>query len=510
MLRGPVAPLALALLAAAPARAQGAQDPRARVAELADGSQRAAAHRDLVALGGKAVPALIDALDGKDPVVLAETASILREIGPDAGGAVKRLKSLCEAPTAPFEVLEALAELMPYRGEDLLFDPRWLPGPVLYQRAMGKAEGMVLLARLHTRALLDVNLGVAVLEPLARSHDAFRAEVAIEMLARRGRAAAGAVDSLAALLLLPDPRILLTDRTVPIRARAARAILALAPEAPAATTARAVLAGTLAPGTNQAPVPERASRRAEQVVAELAHADTRAAAADNLVALGPIAVPPLLAALGRPHEDEFATSAVDVFRRLGPAAVDAVPALAEMLVTRPATETVAIAHALIVAAPWSRDVLLLTRTGSLGTISILGRAIPGPIDVDLQNDIDMALNELSTAMLVDASSTPDQLRAMLLHPGELLREAALRMVNMRGPELRALLPDLANMLDQPQPRSPRSIWHADGRSLVILESRDDVVHRLAAQAILAIGTAGDRLLVEKARAVLAAPPPAGR
>jgi hypothetical protein len=504
-----VAPFAIALLAAAVARAQDPVDPAACVKALTVDWKRATAHRDLIALGGKAVPALIDALDGRDQFVVGEVASILREIGPDAGGAVKRLKSLCDTHTAPFEVLEALTELVPYRSEDVVFDPRWLPIALMYLHAMRDAEGMVLIARLQARGSLEANTDVATLERLARSRNAFRAELAIELLARRGPTAAVAVDGLAALLLLPDPRILLTDRTVPIRERAARAILALAPDAPAAATARAVLAGTLAPRTNRAPVPERASRRAEQVVAELVRTETRAAAADNLVALGPISVPPLLAALRKPHDEEFAAAAVDVFRRLGPASVDAVPALSEMLVTRPATETVAIAHTLLVTAPWSRDLLLLDRTGSLGSISILGRAIPGPIAVDMQNDIDQALNEVSAAILVDASSTPDELRALLVDPSVLKREAALRIVSMRGPELRALLPDLAGMLDQPQPQNHRGMWRADGSITAMPESRDDLAHRLAADAILAVAAADDPL-VQKARKVLAAPPPAGR
>jgi hypothetical protein len=251
-------------------------------------------------------------------------------------------------------------------------------------------------------------------------------------------------------------------------------------------------------------VPERARTRAAQVVTELARPETRAAAVANLVALGRVAVPPLIAALGAPNDEAFTAAALDVLREIGPAAVDAVPVLADLLVTRPATEAVVIVRALAATAPWSRDVLLLYGTRSRGAIPILGHPLQGPIGVDLQNEIEAALTELSVTKDIDPSSTADTLRTLLADPWVLKREAALRVVRARGSELRILLPDLASMLEQLQPRL-HVIRLTGGGLTDTREPRDDVVHRLAAEAILAVATPDDPLC-GKARDMLASTP----
>jgi hypothetical protein len=344
---------------------------------------------------------------------------------------------------------------------------------------------------------------VPTLTQLARGRRAYRVEWAIEQLAARGPDAAAALPVLQELLQRPDPRVLGTASTVPIRAAAARAILAIAPNKPAAVTAKQVLSG-LAPPVPAAPaVPERARRRAEQVVGELAQARTRAAAATNLVALGRLAVQPLLDALRSSPDVEFRNAALGVLRDLGPAAADAVPALGELLVALPAENTLAVVRALTATLPWSRDVVPANVMFSgRGEIHIAGHLI-GTFRTDAHNELWQALVELNAAAAVEPD-LPDVLASLLAHLDVLRREAALRIVAVRGPALRPLLPRLAEMLDVSYPGHQRMLWFDGGKVTARTESHDVLVHRLAAQAILAVA-APDDPLVAKARAVLAEP-----
>jgi hypothetical protein len=506
MVLGPAASFACVLLAAATACAQDAVDPVAHVAALADAAQRAAAHRDLVALGSKAVPALIDGLQITDQGVVAEIAGILQEIGPDAGAAVPALREVlarCDA-TSRYPAYMALVELVPWRPVETRVDEHWLIAACMH--ALQDERLRLQPDRLFARANLPVDGDVPALVHVAGSHAAYRVELAVELIGRRGRTAAAALPVLGQLLRRPDPRILTTELFVPVRCKAARAILAIAPDGELADAARDVIDGRLAPEVPAPPpIPDRARSRAAAVVAELAQPEKRDAAAANLVALGRIAVPPLLQALREDEDSAFREAALGVLRDLGPLAVDAVPLLADLLLSLPAEHTPAVVRALTTTLPWSHDVLSLCRQGSAGTLKILGHAIPGPMSLDLQNEIDAALDELFAADAVDPSCTADELQSLLQDPWVLKREAALRVVRARGSSLRVLQPSLASRLDQPQPKRHWSRWQADGSVSTGSDPRDEVVHLLAAEAILAVA-ASDDPLVAKARAVLASEP----
>jgi hypothetical protein len=186
MAQASVALLTIALFAAF-AHAQDTTDPAARVMALADATQRAAAHRDLVAFGGNAVPALIDGLRAKDETAVAEVTAILQEIGPDAGKAVPALKSRIETKAATLPTLRALVELVPYRDADVTLGDRWLSPVLLGLHHLGDndAEAMVLTARLVARSAFAVDLDVGALIRTARSSRSNCSRAAVRRRPRR-------------------------------------------------------------------------------------------------------------------------------------------------------------------------------------------------------------------------------------------------------------------------------------------------------------------------------------
>jgi hypothetical protein len=362
--------------------------------------------------------------------------------------------------------------------------------------------------RLMERQLFPRGLDLDALLAAAAGRGPLDVEVAIEQLGGRGPAASRAVPLLRAVLDRPEPRILLTDSRVPLHRKAAKALLAIAPDAPEAAAARAVLAGTWSPPAPPEPVvPERARRRIDELLVELGAADParRQTAADNLVALGGIAVDAVASRLDPSASAQTIDGALDVLRRLGKHAVPAVPAIAEALLRLPADHTIAVLRTLIVTVPWSTDAFLFpTCLCVVGHLSIEGHQIAGTIDVKFVNAFNAASSEMYVAMTIPVDSSPEQLRALLSDPWVVRRRRALEVIAARGTECAALLDTLAPMLTAPQPSEvvTEQIDARSSRSMSV--DRSDDIQRLAATAIVAIAPA-DHGLVVVARERLAQP-----
>lgn len=487
-----------------PMRGQETQDPAQLVARLTD-TDRATVHQQLVALGNKAVPALIDALGTEDRTVLIEVVSILRKIGADAADAVEGLKrALGHADEeCAAEILWTLGELGPYRAASVNLDPLDLLR-VLFRHLPRLAPGKIALPlkRLRTRVEFPVDVELSALIATARGLHAWRVELAVDLLGHRGSAARTAIPALLEVLDRPDPRILRTEGTVPLRAKAARAILAITSHGPAAEQAHAVLAGqTAAPAANRAP-PERARARIAELIRELQDRSRFEAVVANLTAYGAMAAPALVEAIQTEEGPEFREAALMVLRKLGPRAVEAVPQLVDLLPRLPIGHTLSLLRTLTSIAPWSRDVVpSLGYSTSIGRLSIWGHRILGKVDAAFLTEFGEAAGMYYASMAVDPSCTLPELENKIGSDNVQERQVALTVLVRRGAEARPLLPALAAALDQQQPKNDIVVWGASG---IRHESHDrtEIVHRLAAEAILAIGAADDPL-VGKAKQVLA-------
>jgi len=406
--------LAVGLLCAAvPSLPAQAEDPAQLVARLT-GEGRVAAHRQLVALGAKAVPALIDGLRVRHETALPETLAVLSEIGADASPAVGALLELVDAAkndekVCLVEVLSTLADLAPFRGPEVSCSAEGISTSMLHwgrQKRRGglgiDREASLAFARLRVRLEFPLDLELQELIGAARACNAYRAEVAIELLGRRGLQAEPALPTLQAVLSGRDPRVLTKDCTVPLRNKAARAILAIAAVGEASEQARAVLAGGGPQPVPEMAVPERARARVLELLCELKEPAKRDAAAANLVALDTLAVMPLAEELQQEHDVGYREAALAVLRGLGPRATAAVPVLLEMLTVLPVEHTVSLVQTLTATAPWCRNVVPpLWSDASVGHLEIHDRAVPGNAAIEILNAFNEASALLRAAMLVD-------------------------------------------------------------------------------------------------------------
>lgn len=500
MRRATFACLAFVVMAPLGAQGDGATDPAVLVAQLA-GGDGAAAHARLVAAGAAAVPALVAGLRLGSTDARGEVLAVLTEIGPDAAAAVPALWDSCKqlAPELAPAALWTLSELLPY-AEQKEFDEAGTMELLLVvgvragQQALGAA-----MRRLYDRGRFPPQLDVPGLLQIAGGCRAFRIELAVERLGRAGGRARDALPVLAAILERPDPLVLTTDRKVPLRRKAALAILQIAPERPEAVRAREVLAG--APPSWQAPqLPERARARVAELVGDLGIAARREAAATNLVALGALAAPALAAALPATRDDDTLAAMLDVLRELGPAAASATPQLFDLLLAAPIEHTVAIARALAATAPWSRDAApeMYWRRGGK-RLEILGRSVSGDATVPLLSELWKAHRDYGVRMRVDPASTLPELQLLLDDRDVLVRLQVLELLRARGPTALPALREIARRLDE-----SGAVQHvleytnggAGGRSIDL--DRSDDVRRAAARAVLAIAAADDPLAARAA------------
>jgi len=395
------------------------------------------------------------------------------------------------------ECLETLADLMPFRMTDatitgLQVEAVYSHMPARYVEMMPRVA--VQLERLAARRTFDRDQRTDELIAVARGRRALRVELAVQLLGERGAAARDALPVLREVLEREDPRVLRTGDALPLRATAARAILAIDPDGHAAELARAVLAG--APPAPAPVVPERARERARELISQLSEPRQRPEAATNLEALGSWVAADVAALLTAEHDHDTRMAALSMITRLGRDAVAAVPRLYEALRALPTEDTLAVMSALLATAPYSRDVLPgLSWTFSARRLALFGRELRGSVDTDFYSAFLSAADDLAAALAVDTHAALDELEGYLESESVLVRERALMVLPARGAAARPLLGELGAMLtaEQPKARTPNRLP----------VDHDAIVHRLAAEAILAIA-APDNPLVERAHAVLRA------
>jgi hypothetical protein len=491
------------------ATAQSRATPAELVEQLAVAESRANARTQLLAFGKQAVPALANRVTATEPGLQAEALAILIELGPDAGGAVPQLIAAVErnGPVDPTPALQALAELGPFRAADVQIDVNDMARAVFMHALRGARRGgngvEMWSDRLRRRLDFPRAPDIETLLVIAQGCHAYRVELAVEHLALHGSAAAAALPLLQRLLERPEPRILMTDRTVPIHRKAARAMLAIAPASPQADIARAVLAGMAPPAAAAPPVPERARARVATLVTELDVPAKRAAAAANLVALGTLAASAVAATLAHEHDVDSREAALGVLRDLGPRAAATVPELLEALASLSTEHSVSVLRALQATAPWCTDVIPgLSTSCSIGDLSVFGRRVRGNADGAFLTAFFAASAQLHAAMAVDPSSSLTELDALLGSPNVATREAALAVVRERGAECTALLPTLDSMLTATAPKGNVVQWRDEGVVGHLKVDRSAAVQYLAAQAIVAVALPDDPL-VAAARDVLA-------
>lgn len=499
------------LLLVLPLAAQVEKDPTRLVGQLRVAEERVAARAALVALGSEAVPALLDRLHDVEADEADQLLSILEELGPAAGSAVPGLLAAADraATTWGSRLLWTLSELGPYRASGVELDGARLGIQLHLVRRQKQVGGgwndAVPLGRLDSRLSIPIDAGVTALREIVRGRSAWRIELAIELLGRRGADAAAALPELRQTLERPDPRVLTTERTVPLRAKAARAILAIAPRSELADAARAVLAGAKAPAPP--PVPTRVLARLDELATELRVDATCQAAADNLVALGEPAAA-TLAAAARKEPGDVRTVALRALRGLGRRAAAVVPDLLDLLFEVEVEDAAAVVELLTIAAPWCRDVIpSFSYGGSVGSLEVMGRGLRGAPGVDVLNAFVAAAAELIVALDIDPTCSWSELARLLEHRDVLHRERALELLAARDADARPLLPVLAGMLDAKHPPRHVHTW-VDARS-ARSELRDcsPRVHWLVARAILAIASRDDPL-VPRAEEIVAAGPEA--
>lgn len=463
----------------------------------------------LVALGGQAVKPLLDALPAKDNRKFARRVlRLLGRIRPSGGTAFPDLMAIGKKLDSDnlIDLLRTLGDLAPYRPEGTDADViardsfRFLIRSPRPTRAfLGDAWH-----RLRMRAGFSLRPTLEYLVTALDGYRPYRVELAIEHTARRGAAAHAVVPGLLRILDRPDPRIPSTDQRLPLRENAARAILKIAGAeyVDATARARAVLdgAGPRAPR----PIPQRAKERLAQLIRDLASDDPKRihAASVNLEAYRTLSVPVIAVALPSLRSAESRSAALGVLRRLGQEAAPAYFALTEVLTVYPARHTAEIMELLAEIVPWSRDVSSsLLYTYRLGDLRLLGVRIQGDASPGVFNRVAAAYQKYTAAVTVDPGVTIDDLARLLRHASVCKREVALRLLRLRGRAARPAIRSVLEAMRDSHPSTSEVIWNADGSSSHRMVSRDDAIHRRAAEAVLAIDPENERAVVE-ARAVL--------
>jgi hypothetical protein len=357
-------------------------------------------------------------------------------------------------------------------------------------------EAWILCERLHVRSTFATDVAIEELIRVIEGRRAWHRELAIELLGRRAREAGAALPALQRVLEQPEPRLLLVERTVPLHAKAARAVLAIAPGSGAAVLARDVLAGTR-PAPAASALPARTQGRIAELVLELEEPATRDAAVANLGALGAAAAEPVAAALATSSDADVQRAALAVLRDLGPGAAAGTQHLLEATRTVPVDMLLDTLRVLVVAAAGTADVLSSLETIHMrGRVVVLGRRLDG-VDEAFGERLSTIESEHFAAQLVDANGTMREIEEWLALPDPYIRERALAAVAKRGNAARPLLGKLGEMLRATHPSGVNS----NGAGNV---DRTSSVQRAAASAILAVAPAGDPLL-DQARALLVEP-----
>lgn len=448
---GPLRGSLFVTLLAASATAQQ-HDPTAAIVRELTGFDDTDAHRRLVTLGKDAVRSLTDDLgaDQLEPHRLRERLRILREIGPPAGTAVAALQEqIVYFPRDVLaEFLVTIAALAPYRPADVIyrFEIQTKIGEIRFEHDEARQRDAVnlLLHRMRERFSLHHSASLAELVRAADGYRPFRVELAIELIAKRGFEGFAAAPVLRKLVARSDPKILLTDKTVPLRRAAARAIFAMETSPQDAKVLRGAMLGEAPPASP--PLPERARARIEQLIGELADPTLRDNASDNLVALGALVVPFLAAIVGDEGHAAQREAALDVLRRLGPDAGEGVPLLFAALFRAPTNATPSILRALAELAPWSRHHVPFPRFDSTdGLLRLYDRPI-GPLEDESHTARCSARHkQLIETLAVDPAAGSKEFETWLDATLPHRAMFAIAVLERRGAEARPLLQQLAEV-----------------------------------------------------------------
>jgi hypothetical protein len=478
------------------------------VANLQVADQRDSAHRDLLKLGDAAVPALIEGLASDDSDLQRRILMVIAELGPAARATVPTLQDELIAGTLPWaEGLDTLAELVLFRDPEVTLDAKQVlaAGRKHFRTHRGERDLAwgIAAQRLRARLNFPIDLDTATLISVAGSNFAWRVEAAVDLLGAIGPAAHPSLPQLQALLTRPEPRILLTEHTVPLHRKVCRALNRVAPTSAEAALARRILAGDGPTAALSQPLPKRAAQRIETLLHELERPATRESARANLVALGRLTAIPVATAMLEHNDADFRNAALGVITDLGRHGATAVPQLYRALISLPTSNTVAVYGALSRTEPWCRDKQPpMTIRSMVGKMTIMGHRLEGEVDIPFLNAVNEASTFLRSAMSIDPASPLAELTTALKARSVLTREAALRAMRERGITARGTLPTIEEMMTVDHPSLRFSIWVTGSKSSIRVVDRSEAVRRLAAEAILSIA-APDNPVVTAARELLA-------
>ena len=510
-----ILPVALISSVSLPAQVD-APNPRLLVLELKHlpAKDRRVTERKLVALGAAAVTPLLDAFEtaGDQDQFACRILRTLGLLGSAGGGAVPRLVKTvrkCRPPVL-LPLLRTIGTLTPFRAVDVkirgismhLSGRRPVPGVT----RIPELESFTEYHRVAERARFPLQPDRQTLLGSLQSYKAYRVELAIEWLSR-GEPQRAALPGLLRILDQPDPRIAWASRRVPLRRAAAKEVLRITTKGEPAVLARAVLNG--AKPKPQREIPKSARDRIAELIAELGSKDKVVVrrAAENLWAYGRVATPALAAALPDLKGSLGRSAALEAIRKLGKQGAGATLALAEILTEYPAEHTVEIFEALTATIPWSRDVVpTVTYSYSLGQLDFHGIRIQGDASAAVFTRLNRSYYRLSVASTVDAQTSVVELERLLESKNVYMRELAIRILRSRGPEAAPTVPGLIAAMGSTHPQANSATWNQDGSVSLGKISRDAQVHRLAAEAILAVApsnaeaTAAARAKIAKLKA----------
>lgn len=475
---------------AAPAPPQPPIDPAILVGQLDDPQLRIAAANALVAQGGAAVAPLLAelerAIERQRAPQQREALRLLRALGPQGGTALPRLLALSHRLdlSASHELVCTVAELAPYRPPSLSIRATDIGLP--WHRVAPETE--LELRRLRVRAWSEPGGDLATLRAMASEPDAFRNELAIELLALRGPAARAALPALEAVLERRDPRVTGTTRRVPLRVSAANAILRIDSEGTLGQRARAVLADT---GSGASPPSERTRRQIETLVAAYATAEQRELAATHLVALGPDGIRALLGAPTQQHDPRAHDAVPHLVDQPAPILAEVVFELAALASVARPTDRGRLLDALTRAAPHTRDVLMIARDVSSR-------------DPTVEAELGTAYDRLQAALDVPTWLPIAALAHTALTGSLAAVQRASSILAQRGKEACAALPALASALHRDFTGQIRVRVARGAAWIPRVAPEFDYTRDRVAEAILQIADASDPLTAE-ARRVLDRP-----
>lgn len=375
------------------------------VASLADyvqalGTKDGPASRaHLLAGGAAAARALRSGLDQNEPVERTrERLELLARLGPAAAGEYEALQRAARHRPlrAPVEFARTLGELAPYRAENT-GDGSLVPFVVVTLDGIADPTATnQLLAlervRFETRHETRADVPLPALLELLHSRRPYRVELAIELLAQRGRTAFEAAPVLRQMLRGTDPRILRTDRVIPLREAAARALLAIEPD---------VAPPSPKPATKGPELPERALARARELVRELFVPERREDARTVLASMGPVAVEACREFVEKDVELSEGLEALDCLLAGGADPSPVVAQLLDDLAKSSPEHRLRLLAWLAFVAPFSRDVVLAPRPENFRGLRLHDFDVLEGFDRTTRFGISSAAGELTAALEVD-------------------------------------------------------------------------------------------------------------